>query len=218
MRTKEWTYQLFFSLEIIIIIQLNNTKKLNNYDLFTFYSILSKETPSEKVGSADNDGNEITAVVFEVGEIKELEQQVKDNAGQTGEEKSQESNDMQGTDPKKDECRLSSKTAVAVEMVLGKIPEVIQLDKLHNNLKKSPKSRYCINWYENHLAKIQVLVLKATKQINEELKSWDAFFLKQYQRLPNTQDYTASDQAKANLEKRKVVLKLLESWKITVHL
>ena len=58
---------------------------------------------------------------------------------------------------------LTSKTAKAAEVVLGKTPEVIQLEKLCNNLNHNPKSRYCANRYENHLEKIQVLVLKATK-------------------------------------------------------
>ena len=58
---------------------------------------------------------------------------------------------------------LTSKTAKAAEVVLGKTPEVIQLEKLCNNLNRSPKSRYCANRYENHLEKIQVLVLKATR-------------------------------------------------------
>ena len=58
---------------------------------------------------------------------------------------------------------LTSKTAKAAEVVLGKTPEVIQLEKLCNNLNRNPKSKYCANRYENHLEKIQVLVLKATK-------------------------------------------------------
>ena len=58
---------------------------------------------------------------------------------------------------------LTSKTTKAAEVALGKTPEVIQLEKLCNNLNHNPKSRYCANRYENHLEKIQVLVLKATK-------------------------------------------------------
>ena len=58
---------------------------------------------------------------------------------------------------------LTSKTTKAAEVALGKTPEVIQLEKLCNNLNRNPKSRYCANRYENHLEKIQVLVLKATK-------------------------------------------------------
>ena len=58
---------------------------------------------------------------------------------------------------------LTSKTTKAAEVVLGKTSEVIQLEKLCNNLDHNSKSRYCANRYENHLEKIQVLVLKATK-------------------------------------------------------
>ena len=119
-----------------------------------------------------------------------------------------------------DECQqqLSSKTAKATEIILGKIPEVTQLDKLRNNLARNPKSRYCINRYENYLAKIQVLVLKAVKELNSKLKEWDASFVTQHERLPNLNDYTASKEASDILHRRKVALKLLQSWKITVHL
>ena len=40
---------------------------------------------------------------------------------------------------------LTSKTTKAAEVVLGKTPEVIQLEKLCNNLNRNPKSRYCAN-------------------------------------------------------------------------
>ena len=114
--------------------------------------------------------------------------------------------------------QLSSKTAKAAELVLGKLPEVIQLDKLHNNVARNPKSRYCVNRYENHLAKIQVLVLKAIKQLDADVKAWDASFLMQHKQLPNSNDYAASQEATEILHKRKVALKLLQAWKITVHL
>ena len=113
---------------------------------------------------------------------------------------------------------LSSKTAKAAELVLGKLPEVIQLDKLRKNVTRNPKSRYCVNRYDNHLAKIQVLVLKAIKQLDSDVKAWDASFLMQHKRLPNSNDYAASQEATELLHKRKVALKLLQSWKITVHL
>ena len=38
---------------------------------------------------------------------------------------------------------LTSKTAKAAEVVLGKTPEVIQLEKLCNNLNRNPKFKYC---------------------------------------------------------------------------
>ena len=79
--------------------------------------------------------------------------------------------------PCESEQQLSTKTAKATEIVLGKTPEVIQLDKLRANLARNPKSRYCLNRYENHLTKIQVFVLKAVQQLNADLKAWDTFFL-----------------------------------------
>ena len=98
-------------------------------------------------------------------------------------------------------------------------PEVIQPEKLHNNLNRNPKSRYCANRYENHLAKIQVLVLKATRQLQSDTKVWDATFLMQNNWLPNANDYELSDEVTSTLHKKKVALKLLQSWKmITVHL
>ena len=72
---------------------------------------------------------------------------------------------------------LTSKTTKAAEVALGKTPEVIQLEKLCNNLNRNPKSRYCANRYENHLAKIQILVPKATKQLQSDIKLWEATFL-----------------------------------------
>ena len=71
---------------------------------------------------------------------------------------------------------LTSKTTKAAEVVLGKTSEVIQLE-LCSNLNHNSKSRYCANRYENRLAKIQILVLKATKQLQSDIKLWDATFL-----------------------------------------
>ena len=79
--------------------------------------------------------------------------------------------------PCESEQQLSTKTAKATEIVLGKTPEVIQLDKLRANLARNPKSRCCLNRFENHLTKIQVFVLKAVQQLNADLKAWDTFFL-----------------------------------------
>lgn len=120
--------------------------------------------------------------------------------------------------PCESEQQLSSKTAKATEIVLGKTPEVIQLDKLRANLARNPKSRYCLNRYENHLTKIQVFVLKAVQQLNADLKAWDTSFLMENERLPNSSDYSRSEESRGILHKRKVALKLLESWKISVHL
>ena len=42
---------------------------------------------------------------------------------------------------------LTSKTAKALEVVVGKTPEGIQLEKMPNNLNRNTKSRCCANRY-----------------------------------------------------------------------
>ena len=42
---------------------------------------------------------------------------------------------------------LTSKTAKALEVVVGKTPEGIQLEKMLNNLNRNTKSRCCANRY-----------------------------------------------------------------------
>ena len=64
----------------------------------------------------------------------------------------------------------------------------------------------------------QVFVLKAVQQLNADLKAWDTSFLMENERLPNSSDYSRSEESRGILHKRKVALKLLESWKISVHL
>ena len=183
----------------------------------------------------DDDDSEVAAVMFGEGlqadDVCGLVQQC-----DTGQRSDPEPNQSTVSEEQPSECvqeeklseheidndetkqQLSSKTAKAAELVLGKLPEVIQLDKLRNNLTRNPKSRYCVNRYENHLAKIQVLVLKAIKKLDSDIKAWDASFLMQHKRVPNPNDYETSQEATDILHRRKVALKLLQSWKITVHL
>ena len=58
---------------------------------------------------------------------------------------------------------LVTKTAKALQHVLGTCEEVLKYDKLRQNVAKNPKSRYHIERYETHLVKIQLLTLKAYK-------------------------------------------------------
>lgn len=161
--------------------------------LYPHFFLFCKETSNEEDGSAEGDGNEVTTLIFRVDEEDESrqeQQQVEDdNTGEKGEETSQEPNEPeeQQTEHEPDQQlseqdtadesvqQLSCKTAKAAEVVLGKTPDVVQPDKLRTSLNRKPKSRDCINRYESHLAKIQVFVLKATQQLNAELKASDTF-------------------------------------------
>ena len=66
--------------------------------------------------------------------------------------------------------QLLSKTAKAIEQVLGTCEEVVKYDKLKQSVTKSPKSRYHIERYETHLTKIQMLTLNKYKQLYNDLK------------------------------------------------
>ena len=60
-------------------------------------------------------------------------------------------------------------------------------------------------------------MLKAAKQLQSDIKVCDATFLMQKNRLPNANDYELSDEVTSTPHKKKVALKLLQSWKIAVH-
>ena len=162
--------------------------------LYPHFFLFSKETSNEEDESAEGDGNEVTAVIFRVDEEDETrqEQQVEDdNTGEKGEETSQEPNEPEEQQTEHEPDRqlpeqntadesvqqLSSKTAKAAEVVLGKTPDVVQLDKLRTSLNRNPKSRHCIKRYESHLPKIQLFVLKATKQLKGQMnQKFDIFY------------------------------------------
>ena len=60
---------------------------------------------------------------------------------------------------------LVTNTTRALQQVLGTCEEVLKYDKLKQNVTKNPKSRYHTEHYEIHLAKIQILILKAYKKV-----------------------------------------------------
>ena len=56
-------------------------------------------------------------------------------------------------------------------------------------------------------------MLKAAKQLQSDMTT----FLMQKNRHPNANDYELSDEVTSTPHKKKVALKLLQSWKIAVH-
>lgn len=94
--------------------------------------------------------------------------------------------------------QLLSKTAKAIEQVLGTCEEVVKYDKLKQSATKNPKSRYHMERYETHLTKIPILTLKKYKQLYNDLKE-------------NPQDASKTKQIKS-------ASALLKLWKITLHL
>ena len=94
--------------------------------------------------------------------------------------------------------QLLSKTAKAIEQVLGTCEEVVKFDKLKQSVTKNPKSRYHVERYEIHLTKIQMMTLKKYKQLHSDLKD-------------NPQDASKTKQLKS-------ASALLKLWKIALHL
>lgn len=113
---------------------------------------------------------------------------------------------------------VQSKTAKALELLLGKTQEVSELDRLKQTVAKNPKAHYYRKKYDTLLRNMQTCVLRKLRSLKNQLKQWDEDFLANHGRIPNDNDYSSDGQFKELSKKKKVALKLLESWNITVHL
>ena len=115
-------------------------------------------------------------------------------------------------------CReIQSKTAKTLELVLGKTPEVPEIDRLKQTVSKNPKAHFYRKKYASVLSKVQTQVLRELKLVKEKLTKWDETFLTEHGRLPNNNDYVSDSEFKELSKKKKTALKLLESSNITVH-
>jgi len=65
---------------------------------------------------------------------------------------------------------------------------------------------------------MQTCVLRELRSVKNQLKQWGENFLATHGRIPNDSDYISDGHFKELTKKKKVALKLLESWNITVHL
>ena len=105
-----------------------------------------------------------------------------------------------------------------MQQVLGTCEEVLKYDKLKQNVTKNPKSRYHTEHYEIHLAKIQILTLKAYKKVFNDIESWkDNFRLSQHREATEA-DLKESIQIAPQRKQLRTASELLKLWKITVHL
>ena len=68
---------------------------------------------------------------------------------------------------KSEDCLPSSKTAKALSEILGISKDVMSYEKLKKDATKNSSWRYDKEHFLNHLAHIQVQVLKQCKEINE---------------------------------------------------
>lgn len=119
----------------------------------------------------------------------------------------------QGEPPSKksrtEDSQPSSKTRKALALVLGKSKDVQTYEKLKNNVTKSPNSRYPKEHYVNHLAHIQVQVLKKYKEVNKAIKEWLETFQKSHQKTSTEKELKTDLNISATWRKRKIASELL---------
>ena len=120
--------------------------------------------------------------------------------------------------PLKQGKEVQSKTAKALELILGKTPEVSEIDRLKQTVAKNPKAQFYRKKYDSLLSNLQTCVLRELRSVKNQLKQWDENFLTTHGRIPNDSDYINDGHFKELTQKEKVALKLLESWNTTVHL
>ena len=83
-----------------------------------------------------------------------------------------------------------SKTAKVLEIVLGKTPEVSEIDRrLKQTVSKNPKGHFYRKKYDSVLSKVQTQVLRELRFVKEKLRKWDEDFFTKNDRLPNNNDY-----------------------------
>ena len=114
--------------------------------------------------------------------------------------------------------QCNSKTSKALQIVLGNSQEIRDLEKQRNNYCKNKTSRYYRSRYESALANIQTLVLKVITTSRNIVKEWEKKTFNQTGSLPDPNHYSNIPELKDVIHKQKVAMKLLASWKITVHL
>ena len=92
--------------------------------------------------------------------------------------------------------------------------EVALFDKLRHEHKQYPHHPYYFEKYMNELAKIQTIVLKKYRELNNAFKEWDKTFFTEHNRLPSYIDVGNDDKGKQLTKKLKYAKALLKEWKI----
>ena len=166
---------------------------------------------------------EVDPIVSDEQPQKEHQIDIENQSNQTQSKKrmrSEQETPPQEPQPKKQKLgtTLVTKTARALQQVLGTCEEVLKYDKLKQNVTKNPKSRYHTEHYEIHLAKIQILILKAYKKVFNDIQSWKDNFRLSRHREATEADLKESIQIAPLRKQLRTASELLKLWKITVHL
>lgn len=119
--------------------------------------------------------------------------------------------------PKLDKCPhgLTSKTAKALAYILGETAEVIQLDRAK---QQCPNSSYFKEKYDSLLTSLQTQVLAKHTEMCTQLENWEKQLRVEKGVIPTVNDFRDNPETSSLLKKKNYACKLLQSWRITVHL
>lgn len=114
--------------------------------------------------------------------------------------------------PPKQRKKVQSKTAKALELILGKTPEVSEIDRLKQTVAKNTKAHFYRKKYDSLLSNLQTCVLRELRSVKNQLKQWDENFLATHGRIPNDSDHINGAHFKELAQNKKVALKLLKQY------
>ena len=84
--------------------------------------------------------------------------------------------------------------------------------------QKNPGSRYHKEQFLNHLAHIQVQVLKKYKAIHKEIEEWSSSCKDSKKKSPTERDLKTDPDILSTWKNSKIAKGLLRVWKITVQI
>ena len=105
--------------------------------------------------------------------------------------------------PPKKGKEVQSKTTKALELILGKTPEVSEIDRVKQTATKNPKAHFYRKKYDSLLSNLQTCVLRELRSVKNQLKQWDENFLATHGRIPNDSDYIYDDHFRELTQKKK---------------
>ena len=147
----------------------------------------------ESDGECEEEAEDTTLLIDEEESSENLENNQIPEPQQLSETEQNETGEPLAKKPKLSEDFLpSSKTAKALSEILGTTKDVMLYEKLKKNATKNSSSRYHKEHFLNHLAHIQVQVLKKYKDINEAITEWSANFKKVLKKNP-TENHMKKD-------------------------
>ena len=157
----------------------------------------------ESDGECEEEAEDTTLLIDEEESSENLENNQIPEPQQLSETVQNETGEPLAKKPKLSEDFLpSSKTAKALSEILGTTKDVMLYEKLKKNATKNSSTRYHKEHFLNHLAHIQVKVLKKYKDINEAIIEWSANFKKVFKKKSHRKPHEKRSSYSKNMEEK----------------